>query len=124
MSDINYVCARWRDAGTCPPQIGWVGLCRRPDGDYYTGSGVKYYSGDQWLDITDEPAVPRAQVQAAVDEMITPTSSPITPASRRRRRKTMNKIIVLPVVRVLMAAAGLLLIAAGIALKLWGVEGT
>ena len=36
----------------------------------------------------------------------------------------MNKIIVLPLVRVLMAAAGLLLIAAGIALKLWGVEGT
>ena len=36
----------------------------------------------------------------------------------------MNKIIVLPMVRILMAAAGLLLIAAGIALKLWGVEGT
>jgi hypothetical protein len=88
MSDINYVCARWRDAVTDPPPDGWQGLIKDKNGTTYRairttwpgmpivwelllfeGEDHDITPGDQWLDVTTIPAIPRAAVQAAVDEM-------------------------------------------------------
>ena len=68
MTNNNYILARWRDAHTDPPPHGWIGLNTIASGARYYGA-CGYMPGDQWLDITDVPAVPRAQVQAAVDEL-------------------------------------------------------
>ena len=68
MNNINYICARWRDANTDPPPHGWIGLNVMASGACYYGA-CGYMPGDQWLDVTDIPAVPRADVQAAVDEI-------------------------------------------------------
>lgn len=68
MSEINYVCCRWRDATTDPPPHGWIGLNVMASGACYYGA-CGYMPGDQWFDVTDIPAVPRADVQAAVDRL-------------------------------------------------------
>lgn len=82
MSENNYVCARWRDAITDPPPEGWVGLVSR--GGLHEITRWAYFESPNfreerhnkldgvrfWLDVTDTPAVPRAGVQAAVDEMV------------------------------------------------------
>ena len=75
MSEIDYVCARWRDAITDPPPDGWTGLgVTDLDGDecHAYVDDPRYYRGllIRWLDVTDIPAVPRAEVRAAVDEMV------------------------------------------------------
>jgi hypothetical protein len=78
MSDI--IC-RWRDAVTDPPPAGWHGLIRELHADGCLVNEWYYRDPDdrravpsrryvtQWLDITDIPAIPRAKVQAAVDEI-------------------------------------------------------
>jgi len=81
---IEYICARWRDAVADPPNKDWVGKVK------YNGKQIRAYCnlddcgilswfdlsfsirifpdpGDQWLDVTDIPAVPREQVQALAD---------------------------------------------------------
>ena len=72
MNNIKYICCRWRDAITDPPPAGWRGLIRNTDdgpGAWFRDYRGRHYPGDQWLDVTDTPAVPRADVQAAVDEI-------------------------------------------------------
>lgn len=83
MTTNNYILARWRDASTDPPDDGYYllsGEGERKDGLWCSHIGghwiddssmmpVELQPGDQWLDITDEPAVPRAAVQAAVDRL-------------------------------------------------------
>lgn len=64
----NYICARWRDANTDPPPHGWIGLNVMASGACYYGA-CGFMPGDQWLDITDIPAIPRAAVRAAVDDI-------------------------------------------------------
>lgn len=74
------VIARWRDAVTDPPPDGWRGLVSRDRRHeivrwaYYNDS-YKCFRDERrdqidstayWLDITDEPAVPREAVQAAI----------------------------------------------------------
>lgn len=64
------IIARWRDAITDPPPEGWRGLIRNPDEGvtvWFRDYRGKHYAGDQWLDVTDVPAVPLSKVQAAVD---------------------------------------------------------
>jgi hypothetical protein len=83
MSDINYIC-RWRDAITDPPSETWRGRSRingtiRPFTAFIGGwvwsidaqstSMIKAQPGDQWLDVTDVPAVAVSKVQAAVDQI-------------------------------------------------------
>lgn len=79
----NYILARWRDAITDPPEHIKNVIIRQKEKDdavgYWSltycqwhdlfGESFEVEPGDQWLDVTDEPAVPRAKVQAAVDEM-------------------------------------------------------
>lgn len=80
---MDIICS-WRDAITDPPSEGWDGLARHKySHGYGHGFHVWYASGEytdedgdvimdvdsEWLDVTDEPAVPMAKVQAAVDEM-------------------------------------------------------
>ena len=78
LNEINYICARWRDANTDPPPLCAMVMMRKRDSGYVTGhrqfGGDSWIfddlfyplqPGDQWLDVTDEPAIPRAQVQAA-----------------------------------------------------------
>ena len=82
---MDIIC-RWRDAITDPPMDGWHGVYRYNDGEticmshglHHGGSWwteLEYQDsrtpepGDQWLDITDVPAVAVAKVQAAVDEI-------------------------------------------------------
>lgn len=85
----NYILCRWRDAITDPPPNGWKGHVSReerngtvhqycteymtnPHSFEFQGESRVFFAvrpGDQWLDITDEPGVPREAVQAAVDEM-------------------------------------------------------
>ena len=78
----EYVCVRWRDAVTDPPDNGWFGMVNREN---YTrtsriqngwlipispnDAAIKAKPGDQWLDITDIPAIPRKKVQAAVNDI-------------------------------------------------------
>lgn len=92
MSEINYVCCRWRDAITDPPPEGkphvvranrrtiqhtlferfgsrWTHADLQLEGDSEGWDGCDIHEGDQWLDVTDIPAVAVAKVQAAVDEM-------------------------------------------------------
>lgn len=64
----NYILARWRDASTDPPAAGWIGLNTMANGSRYYGA-CGYMPGDQWLDITAIPGVPREAVQAAVDDI-------------------------------------------------------
>lgn len=80
----DYICARWRDAVNDPPPDDWIGYCATAS----LGDRACWFVGDKWLiadglrtetvaihgvvrwlDITDEPAVPRAAVQEAVEEM-------------------------------------------------------
>lgn len=76
--NTDIIC-RWRDAITDPPKDARTVILRQADGHEITAynvadgqwhydDGMPYYAqpGDQWLDVTDVPAVPRAQVQAAV----------------------------------------------------------
>ena len=72
MNNINYLCCRWRYAITDPPPENWVGLATEQAGRKWVSCGPdrRLQPGDQWLDVTDTPAVPRAGVQAAVDEMV------------------------------------------------------
>ena len=66
------IISRWRDAINDPPPEGWRGLIRNPDEGvtvWFRDYRGKHYVGDQWLDITDTPAVPLVKVQAAVDEI-------------------------------------------------------
>jgi len=88
----EYICARWRDAVTDPPEpnrivllrdtiMGWITAKRVTEKDglgkthtvwrvsIYRQSALGPRPGDQWLDVTDIPAIPREKVQAAVDEM-------------------------------------------------------
>jgi len=80
----EYICARWRAAATDPPHENWAGKAK------YEGKQIRAYCnlddcgklhwfelefgvrmfpdpGDQWLDITDMPAVPKEKVQALAD---------------------------------------------------------
>ena len=84
MSDINYICCQWRDAITDPPDgticcvlRGGLGQGSTP-AVYLLGEGwircdrpqmMPVEEGDQWLDVTDTPAVAVARVQAAVDSI-------------------------------------------------------
>jgi len=76
------IIARWRDAISDPPEDGKAILLHGANADellvaYRRGTSwheweglcIRIDPGDQWLDVTDMPAVPREQVQAAVDEM-------------------------------------------------------
>lgn len=95
MSEINYVCCRWRDATTDPPPEGKPRLVKAHHGviqhvlferigsrwthaDLELGDswwdGCDIEPGDQWLDITAVPAVPRAKVKAAVDDLVESSS--------------------------------------------------
>ncbi len=80
----EYICRKWRDAVTDPPMSDWTGYVRTGDKIKILASivnGVVYVfsphtsraftvvPGDQWLDITDIPAIPRGQVQAAVNDI-------------------------------------------------------
>ncbi len=72
----NYVCARWRDAITDPPDLfRHVPAITRAgvlvSSCVYNNDTLPMWTHNaiQWLDITNIPAVPRAAVQAAVDEM-------------------------------------------------------
>lgn len=85
----NYILCRWRDAITDPPPDGWKGHVSREERNgtvhqYCTEYMTNPHSfefqgerrvflavrpGDQWLDITTIPGVPREAVQAAVDEI-------------------------------------------------------
>ena len=79
--NTDIIC-RWRDAITDPPPDGYYQLsgdganslwCSYIDGrwaDDSSGMPVDLQPGDQWLDVTTIPAVPLAQVQAAVDEIV------------------------------------------------------
>jgi len=78
MNNNNYICARWRDASDCPPigrRVPVILTDGRMSADrpYDIGDGMARWNDHvvQWLDITDTPAVPRAAVQAAVDEIHT-----------------------------------------------------
>ena len=82
MSDNNYICCQWRDAITdlpdgtiCCVLRGGLGQGSTPAA-YLLGEGwircdrpqmMPVEEGDQWLDVTDIPAVPRAQVQAELE---------------------------------------------------------
>lgn len=70
----NYILCRWRDASTDPPPDRWMGSIRvygkeRPLSAYVNGWFTSYSAGvnlldrardgDQWLDITAIPGVPR-----------------------------------------------------------------
>ena len=76
------VCCSWRDAVTDPPMSDWTGyvktsdqikiLARIVNGVVYvfsphTSRAFTVVPGDQWLDITDMPAVPKEKVQALAD---------------------------------------------------------
>ena len=93
-NEINYICRR-RDAITDPPPEGKpvvVMSCNilqhvlftrvrnrwecADDGSEWDGCEIE--PGDQWLDVTDEPAIPRAKVQAAVDELFRAIAEYIT----------------------------------------------
>jgi len=80
---MDIIC-RWRDAITDPPPDGWHGVYRYNDGEticmshglHHGGSWwteLEYQDsrtpdpGDQWLDVTDEPAVAVARVQAELE---------------------------------------------------------
>jgi hypothetical protein len=66
----EYICARWRDVVTDPPMSAvWRGIAKRQDQHWMLAGSHLLCHGDQWLDITDIPAIPREKVQAAVDEM-------------------------------------------------------
>jgi hypothetical protein len=87
----NYILARWRDAITDPPPEGKPRLVKSHYGviqhvlfervgnrwthadlelgDSEGWDGCDIEPGDQWLDVTAIPAVARAKVQAAVDEI-------------------------------------------------------
>lgn len=89
MTTNNYILARWRDAITDPPPNGWKGHVSREERNgtvhqYCTEYMTNPHSfefhgerrvfcavrpGDQWLDITAIPGVPREAVQAAVNEI-------------------------------------------------------
>lgn len=71
MNNINYICARWRDAITDPPPDGWTGIaCLKKHGRKIEMNrhcllwGAQ--PGDQWLDITAVPAVPAAEIETLV----------------------------------------------------------
>ena len=79
---MNDIISRWRDAITDLPKNARTVILRQADGHeitaYNVADGQWHYDdgmiyaadpGDQWLDITDVPAVPLAKVQAAVDEI-------------------------------------------------------
>lgn len=69
-NDINYICARWRDAVNDPPYATWHGLAKNDEHMWISGGPERRFQPrDQWLDVTDIPAIPRKQVQAAVDEI-------------------------------------------------------
>lgn len=73
MNNVNYIC-RWRVRDRVPPPDGWTGLgVTDLDGDecHSYVDDLRHYRDIlvQWLDVTAIPAVPRADVQAAVDEM-------------------------------------------------------
>ena len=79
---MDIIC-RWRDAITDPPPEGIMCIVRRgdirdhrfrfgglwfdPGGDNFDPAAVT--DGDQWLDVTDVPAVAVAKVRDAVDEI-------------------------------------------------------
>ena len=65
----NYILCQWRDAITDPPPDGWCGIAKREDQHSMLVRSFLLQPGDQWLDVTDRPAVAREAVQAAVDEM-------------------------------------------------------
>ena len=68
---MDIIC-RWRDATTDPPPDGWRGLISNPDEGvtvWFRDYRGKHYVGDQWLDVTDVPAVAVAKVRDAVDEI-------------------------------------------------------
>ena len=81
MSDNNYICCQWRDAITdlpdgtiCCVLRGGLGQGSTPAA-YLLGEGwircdrpqmMPVEEGDQWLDVTDTPAVAVARVQTAV----------------------------------------------------------
>lgn len=78
MSEVNYICCRWRDAITDPPEGAWEGSIKRKDGRIVTASywerhgnyrfrDIDIEPGDKWVDVTSTPAVPVSKVQAAVD---------------------------------------------------------
>ena len=84
MNNNNYYLCQWRDTTTDPPMSDWTGHAKTHEGIKFPArivNGMIYMfgahtsrvfpcqPGDQWLDVTDEPAVSRAKVQAAVDEM-------------------------------------------------------
>jgi hypothetical protein len=78
------IIARWRDAINDPPMSDWTGYVRTRDGikmlagivngviylfSPHTSRAFAAEPGDQWLDVTDVPAVPLSKVRAALDEM-------------------------------------------------------
>ena len=78
------VCCSWRDAVTDPPTSDWTGYVKTGDqikilahivnGVVYvfsphTSRAFTVVPGDQWLHVTDMPALPKEKVQAAVDEI-------------------------------------------------------
>lgn len=74
MTENKYFCYCWRDAIEDPPaDPQWWGYLReKATGRMYlwpvSPAGSK--AGFEWLDVTDEPAVPRAQVQAAAKRIM------------------------------------------------------
>jgi len=63
------IIARWRDAITDPPPDGWRGLIRNADEGravWFRDYRGKHYPGDQWLDVTDVPAVAASEIETLV----------------------------------------------------------
>jgi len=69
----EYFCYCWRDAIDDPPtDPKWWGFLReKSTGRMYLGQVLPAGSkvGMEWMDLTNIPAIPREQVQAAVKEM-------------------------------------------------------
>jgi|GEM_PF-4209091 len=79
---MDIICS-WRDAISDPPEDGKAILLHGANADellvaYRRGTSwheweglcIRIDPGDQWLDITDIPAVPRSKVQAALIDII------------------------------------------------------
>lgn len=99
------IIARWRDAINDPPNHAWEGSIKRKEGRIVTASYWERHGnwrfrdadvlpGDQWLDVTDTPAVAVAKVQAELEteRMRLAACSVVALANTRESAKTAREI--------------------------------